>query len=136
MGAKGLKMSSEIAILNANYMAKILDGPYKILFKGSHGNVAHEFIVDIREFQHSTHVEAMDIAKRLQDYGFHPPTVSWPVPGALMIEPTESEDKLELDHFCEAMLKIRDEISQIENGVFDKANNPLKVNNSVFMGIY
>lgn len=132
MGPEGLKKSSEIAILNANYMAKILDGPYKISFKGKHGNVAHEFIVDIRDFQNALDVEAMDIAKRLQDFGFHPPTVSWPVPGALMIEPTESEDKVELDHFCEAMLKIREEIAEIEKGLYDKQNNPLKVTCSAY----
>lgn len=127
MGAKGLRYSSEIAILNANYMAKILDGPYKILFRGTKGNVAHEFILDIREIEQTTGIEAMDIAKRLQDFGFHAPTVSFPVTGTLMIEPTESEDKTELDHFCEAMLVIREEINQVENGKFDKTMNPVKV---------
>ncbi|XP_074595003.1 glycine dehydrogenase (decarboxylating), mitochondrial isoform X2 [Brevipalpus obovatus] len=127
MGAKGLRYSSEIAILNANYMAKILDGPYKVLFKGTKGNVAHEFILDIREIEQTTGIEAMDIAKRLQDFGFHAPTVSFPVTGTLMIEPTESEDKTELDHFCEAMLVIREEISQVENGKIDKTMNPVKM---------
>ncbi|XP_015783545.1 glycine dehydrogenase (decarboxylating), mitochondrial [Tetranychus urticae] len=127
MGPKGLRHSSEIAILNANYMAKVLEKAYKILFRGKYGNVAHEFILDARDFAKTTNVEAMDIAKRLQDYGYHAPTVSWPVPGTLMIEPTESEDKEELDKFCDALLCIREEIADIERGIYDRNNNPIKL---------
>lgn len=128
MGIKGLRHSSEIAILNANYMASVLKNEYKILYTGINNTVAHEFILDTREFKHTTGVEAMDIAKRLQDYGFHAPTVSFPVPNTLMIEPTESESKQEMDRFCHALLAIREEIRKIENGTLDKKNNPLKVN--------
>lgn len=133
MGPSGLRHSSEVAILNANYMAKRLeaDNTYKILYKGNNGTVAHEFILDIRDLKQSANVEAADIAKRLQDYGFHAPTVSWPVTGTLMVEPTESEDKQELDRFCEAMIGIRKEINQIQLGQMDRANNPLKVSTSV-----
>ena len=131
MGAEGLRHSSEVAILNANYMAKILENHYKILYKGS-GTCAHEFIIDCRDFKKKTNVEAMDIAKRLQDYGFHAPTVSWPVPNTLMIEPTESEDKIQLDQFCQAMIKIREELAKIENGTWDKIKNPLKVIKTFF----
>ncbi|KAM8961978.1 glycine dehydrogenase (decarboxylating), mitochondrial [Pelodytes ibericus] len=127
MGAKGLKHASEIAILNANYMAKRLENHYKILFKGSRGFVAHEFIIDTRPFKKSANIEAVDVAKRLQDYGFHAPTMSWPVTGTLMIEPTESEDKAELDRFCDAMINIRQEISEIEEGRMDSRINPLKM---------
>ena len=126
MGAKGLRHSSEIAILNANYMAAVLKDAYKVLYAGKNGTVAHEFILDTRELKKGSGVEAMDIAKRLQDYGFHAPTVSFPVPNTLMIEPTESEDKGELDKFCHALLTIRKEITDIENGVYTKENNPLK----------
>ena len=127
MGPYGLRHSSEIAILNANYMAKVLESHYKILYRGVNNTVAHEFILDMRDFKSKTVVEAMDIAKRLQDFGFHAPTVSWPVSNTLMVEPTESEDKRQLDLFCEAMIHIRQEIDNIEKGVWDKSNNPLKV---------
>ncbi|XP_040213560.1 glycine dehydrogenase (decarboxylating), mitochondrial [Rana temporaria] len=127
MGAKGLKHATEIAILNANYMAKRLEKHYKILFRGSRGCVAHEFILDVRPFKKSANIEAVDIAKRLQDYGFHAPTMSWPVAGTLMIEPTESEDKAELDRFCDAMINIRQEIADVEEGRMDSRINPLKM---------
>ncbi|KAG2466753.1 GCSP dehydrogenase, partial [Polypterus senegalus] len=126
MGAKGLKHATEIAILNANYMAKRLESQYKILFRGSRGYVAHEFILDVRPFKKSANIEAVDIAKRLQDYGFHAPTMSWPVAGTLMIEPTESEDKAELDRFCDALLNIRQEIADVEEGRVDSRINILK----------
>ncbi|EMP33176.1 Glycine dehydrogenase [decarboxylating] [Chelonia mydas] len=125
MGGKGLKHASEIAILNANYMAKRLEKHYKVLFRG--GYVAHEFILDARPFKKTANVEAVDVAKRLQDYGFHAPTMSWPVAGTLMIEPTESEDKAELDRFCDAMINIRQEIAEIEEGRMDSTVNPLKM---------
>ncbi|KAM4052127.1 glycine dehydrogenase (decarboxylating), mitochondrial [Anomaloglossus baeobatrachus] len=127
MGAKGLKHATEIAILNANYMSKRLENHFKILFRGSRGFVAHEFILDVRPFKKSANIEAVDIAKRLQDYGFHAPTMSWPVAGTLMIEPTESEDKAELDRFCDAMINIRQEIADIEDGRMDSRINPLKM---------
>uniref|UniRef100_A0A8B9GKJ4 Glycine cleavage system P protein n=1 Tax=Amazona collaria TaxID=241587 RepID=A0A8B9GKJ4_9PSIT len=127
MGAKGLKHASEIAILNANYMAKRLEKHYKILFRGARGYVAHEFILDTRPFKKTANIEAVDLAKRLQDYGFHAPTMSWPVAGTLMIEPTESEDKAELDRFCDAMINIRQEIAEIEEGRMDPQINPLKM---------
>ena len=122
MGASGLRKATEIAILNANYIAKRLESSYKVLFRGQHGIskksnpllsnrlslnsgfAAHEFIIDVSRFKDRANVEAVDIAKRLQDYGFHAPTVSWPVAGSLMIEPTESEDKEELDRFCDALI--------------------------------
>ncbi|XP_054721275.1 glycine dehydrogenase (decarboxylating), mitochondrial-like [Uloborus diversus] len=127
MGSKGLKSATEVAILNANYMCKKLQNHYKILYHGKAGMVAHEFIIDVRGLKNTANIEAMDIAKRLQDYGFHAPTVSWPVAGSLMIEPTESEDKDELDRFCEAMINIRQEIRDIENGVSDPEINVLKM---------
>lgn len=128
MGPIGLRHASEMAILNANYMAKRLEaGGYKILYRGTNGTVAHEFILDIRDLKDSSGVEAGDVAKRLQDYGFHAPTVSFPVTGTLMIEPTESEDKQELDRFCDSLLSIRKEIADIESGKMDRTNNPLKV---------
>ncbi|XP_062468492.1 glycine dehydrogenase (decarboxylating), mitochondrial [Pezoporus occidentalis] len=127
MGAKGLKHASEIAILNANYMAKRLEKHYRILFRGAKGYVAHEFILDTRPFKKTANIEAVDLAKRLQDYGFHAPTMSWPVAGTLMIEPTESEDKAELDRFCDAMVNIRQEIAEIEEGRMDPQINPLKM---------
>jgi glycine dehydrogenase len=125
MGSSGLKLASEIAILNANYVAKRLEQAYPVLYKGKQGFVAHECILDLRGFKKSAGIEPDDVAKRLMDYGFHAPTMSWPVPGTLMIEPTESESLDELDRFCEAMLKIRQEIAQIENGTWPKDNNPL-----------
>uniref|UniRef100_A0A8C6UKL9 glycine dehydrogenase (aminomethyl-transferring) n=1 Tax=Neogobius melanostomus TaxID=47308 RepID=A0A8C6UKL9_9GOBI len=127
MGSKGLTHATEVAILNANYMAKRLEGPYKILFKGRKGFVAHEFILDVRPFKKTANIEAVDVAKRLQDYGFHAPTMSWPVAGTLMIEPTESEDKAEMDRFCDALLGIRQEIADIEEGRMDSRINPLKM---------
>jgi len=126
LGADGLARASAIAILNANYLAKRLEHAYTILFRGKHGKCAHEFIVDLRPFKRSAGVSEEDVAKRLQDYGFHSPTMSWPVPGTLMIEPTESEDLNELDRFADAMLAIRDEIKAIEQGEIDYADSPLK----------
>ncbi|XP_039031638.1 glycine dehydrogenase (decarboxylating), mitochondrial [Hibiscus syriacus] len=126
MGSKGLTDASKIAILNANYMAKRLENHYPVLFRGVNGTVAHEFIVDLRGFKNTAGIEPEDVAKRLMDYGFHAPTMSWPVPGTLMIEPTESESKAELDRFCDALISIREEIAQIENGKADIHNNVLK----------
>ncbi len=126
LGAKGLRHSTEAAIFNANYLASALKEHYPILYSGSNGTVAHEMILDCREFKKTADVEVADIAKRLIDFGFHAPTVSFPVAGTLMVEPTESEDKEELDRFIEAMVKIRQEIREIENGHADKANNLLK----------
>ncbi|MCE3297093.1 MAG: gcvP [Crocinitomicaceae bacterium] len=126
LGAKGLRESTENAILNANYIASSLKGHYDILYTGKNGTVAHELILDCREFKKNAEVEVADMAKRLIDFGFHAPTVSFPVAGTLMIEPTESEDKAELDRFIEAMIQIRKEIAQIENGQADKVNNLLK----------
>ena len=126
LGAEGLKASTEMAILNANYIAKKLEGHYPILFKGKNGTVAHEMILDCREFKKTAEIEVGDIAKRLIDFGFHAPTVSFPVAGTLMVEPTESEDKEELDRFIDAMIKIREEIKEIENGHADKVNNLLQ----------
>ncbi|WP_428937800.1 aminomethyl-transferring glycine dehydrogenase [Fontivita pretiosa] len=126
MGECGLKLASQIAILNANYMARRLDGHYEQLYKGRNGRVAHEFIVDCSTFQKTCGVTVEDIAKRLMDYGFHAPTMSWPEPGTLMIEPTESEPKAELDRLCDALIRIRQEIAAIESGQLDRADNPLK----------
>ncbi|CAO4182698.1 aminomethyl-transferring glycine dehydrogenase [Methylorubrum populi] len=126
MGGRGLTQATRVAILNANYIAKRLEGAYPILYAGRNGRVAHECIVDVRPFQKSAGVTVEDIAKRLIDCGFHPPTMSWPVAGTLMIEPTESETKAEIDRFCDAMLAIREEIRAIEEGRIDKADNPLK----------
>jgi glycine dehydrogenase len=126
MGGRGLTEATEIAILNANYMAKRLEGHYPILYRGAGGRVAHEFIVDLRRFKESAGIEAEDVAKRLMDYGFHAPTVSFPVAGTLMIEPTESESKEELDRFCEAMIAIRGEIREVEEGTADRTLNVLK----------
>lgn len=126
LGAEGLRQSTEAAILNANYIASRLKGHYDILYTGKNGTVAHEMILDCRDFKRTADVEVADMAKRLIDFGFHAPTVSFPVAGTLMIEPTESEDKEELDRFIEAMIKIRQEIKEIENGHADKENNLLK----------
>ena len=126
LGAAGLRKSTEYAILNANYMKARLKNDYKILYTGKNGTCAHEFIVDLRPFKQSAGVEAEDVAKRLMDYNFHAPTLSFPVPGTIMIEPTESEDKDELDRFCDALLSIRAEIKTIEEGSADKADNVLK----------
>ena len=126
MGGEGLSQASKVAILNANYIAKRLSYYYPILFSGRNGRVAHECIIDTRPLKESCEVTVDDIAKRLIDSGFHGPTMSWPVPGTLMIEPTESETKAELDRFCDAMIAIHKECKDIESGVFDKINNPLK----------
>ncbi|MFN9133020.1 MAG: aminomethyl-transferring glycine dehydrogenase [Phycisphaerales bacterium] len=126
MGGEGLRRATQIAILNANYMAKRLDGHYDVLFKGQNGLCAHEFIIDCRPFDKSAGIKPEDIAKRLMDYGFHAPTMSWPVAGTLMIEPTESEPKEELDRFCDALIGIRKEIAEIERGEADRADNVLK----------
>ncbi|HOX85200.1 MAG TPA: aminomethyl-transferring glycine dehydrogenase [bacterium] len=125
MGSQGLKHASEMAILNANYIAARLQNHFPVLYKGKNGRVAHEMIIDLRPFK-SAGIEAEDIAKRLMDYGFHAPTVSFPVHGTFMIEPTESEDKGELDRFCAAMLQIHSEIMEIQNGKMDSKDNPLK----------
>lgn len=126
MGAEGLKLATEVAILNANYIAKRLQDFYPVVFKGQKGYVAHECIVDLRGLKAAAGIEVDDVAKRLIDYGFHAPTVSWPVAGTMMIEPTESESKRELDYFCDAMIAIRKEISEIEKGHQDRENNVLK----------
>ena len=126
LGNEGVKSATEYAILNANYMRARLDGAFDILYTNHNGQCAHEFIVDLRPFKKSAEIEAEDVAKRLIDYGFHAPTMSFPVPGTIMIEPTESEDKAELDRFCDALLSIREEIKAIEEGKFDKKDNALK----------
>lgn len=126
MGAEGLKKATQLAILNANYMANKLKGHYSIVYKGKNGMVAHEFILDLRQFKQTCGVEAEDVAKRLMDYGFHAPTLSFPIPGTLMIEPTESESKEELDRFCTALIQIRGEIREIEEGKMDRTNNLLQ----------
>ena len=126
MGGAGLTQATKVAILNANYIAKRLEGAFNVLFKGKQGRVAHECILDTRPFAESAHVSVDDIAKRLIDNGFHAPTMSWPVAGTLMVEPTESENKAELDRFCNAMLDIRAEIQAIEDGKMDETNNPLR----------
>ncbi|XFA73354.1 aminomethyl-transferring glycine dehydrogenase [Thermosynechococcaceae cyanobacterium Okahandja] len=126
MGGVGLTRATAVAILNANYIAKRLEPYYPVLYKGANGLVAHECILDLRPLKKSAGIEVEDIAKRLMDYGFHAPTVSWPVPGTLMIEPTESETKAELDRFCEAMIAIRAEIAEVEAGLSDRHHNPLK----------
>jgi glycine dehydrogenase len=126
LGANGVRAATEYAILNANYMRSRLEKAYDILFTNHNGQCAHEFIVDLRPFKKSADVDAEDIAKRLMDYGFHAPTVSFPVPGTIMIEPTESEDKAELDRFCDALLSIREEIRSVEEGHTDRKNNVLK----------
>jgi glycine dehydrogenase len=125
LGSKGVTDATRYAILNANYMKVRLEGHYPILYKGTHGHCAHEMILDCRAFKQSAGIEAGDIAKRLMDYGFHAPTVAFPVAGTLMVEPTESESKSELDRFCDAMISIREEIRALENGEGDKHNNVL-----------
>jgi glycine dehydrogenase len=126
MGGEGLTQATKVAILNANYIAKRLEGAYGVLFKGRGGRVAHECILDTRSFAESCGITVEDIAKRLIDNGFHAPTMSWPVAGTLMVEPTESETKAELDRFITAMLSIREEIAAVEKGEIDRENNPLK----------
>ncbi|MEN9790895.1 MAG: hypothetical protein RLZZ63_553, partial [Gemmatimonadota bacterium] len=125
MGGEGLAHATKVAILNANYMAHQLRGHFEVLYKGKNGRVAHECIIDTRPMKASAGVEVEDIAKRLMDYGFHAPTVSFPVAGTMMIEPTESESKAELDRFCEAMIAIHGEIQDIERGVLSREDNPL-----------
>lgn len=128
MGSKGLRKATQVAILNANYMSKCLENHYKTVYKSPQtGLVAHEFIIDVRDFKKTANIDAVDVAKRLMDYGFHAPTMSWPVPSTLMIEPTESEDKQELDRFCDALICIREEIREIEEGRMDIRVNPLKM---------
>ena len=136
IGAEGLQKATKVALLNANYMRSRLAPHYKILYTNKNGMCAHEFILDVREFKESAGIEAIDIAKRLQDYGyeddkvqsdnsFHAPTMSWPVPNTLMIEPTESESLRELDRFCDALIEIRKEIQAIEKGDQPRENNIL-----------
>ena len=125
MGSKGLKLASQISILNANYISKKLSEKYKILYTGKNGNVAHECIIDIRPIKEKTGITEEDIAKRLIDYGYHAPTMSWPVPGTIMIEPTESENLDEIDKFCNAFLSIKEEIDKIDSGKFEKKDNPV-----------
>ncbi|MEN8192585.1 MAG: aminomethyl-transferring glycine dehydrogenase [Bacteroidota bacterium] len=126
MGGKGLKRATELAIVNANYIKAKLSSYFDILYTGINGHVGHELIFDMREFRKTSNVTEIDIAKRLMDYGYHAPTVSFPVPGTLMVEPTESESKAEIDKFCGAMISIRDEITKIEEGKLDMTDNPLK----------
>jgi glycine dehydrogenase len=126
MGGEGLALATKIAILNANYVAHRLEAHYPVLYKGENGRVAHECIIDTRVVKPTSGIEVEDIAKRLMDYGYHAPTMSFPVAGTMMIEPTESESKAELDRFCDAMIAIREEIADVERGVLDRADNPLK----------
>ena len=126
LGSTGLRMCSAFAILNANYIKQKLEKHFRVLFTDQNKHVAHELIIDLKEFKKSADIEPEDIAKRLIDYGYHSPTISWPVQGSMMIEPTESESKNELDRFCNAMLSIRDEIQKIELGIYSKKDNPLK----------
>jgi glycine dehydrogenase len=125
MGADGLTKATKTAILNANYIARKLHGHFPVLYRGNEGLVAHECIVDLRQLKAKTGIEVEDVAKRLMDYGFHAPTVSFPVAGTLMIEPTESEDLAEIDRFCDAMIAIREEIHEIETGQASKEQNVL-----------
>ena len=126
LGKTGCLDATKFAILNANYLKSRLEKYYDILFIGKNGRVAHEFIIDFRNWKHTIGLEVEDVAKRLMDYGFHAPTVSFPVAGTLMIEPTESESKEELDRFCEALISVRNEIQEIEDGIADKTQNVLK----------
>ena len=126
MGPDGLATATKVAILNANYIARRLEPYFPVLYKGSNGRVAHECILDVRGWKDRAGIEVEDFAKRLMDFGFHAPTMSWPVPGTLMIEPTESESKAELDRFCDAMIAIHAELISVENGTLDRDNNPLK----------
>ena len=126
MGAEGLKKASQISILSANYIAKKLSNDFKVLYTGKNGNVAHECIIDIRPIKALSGISEEDLAKRLIDYGYHAPTMSWPVAGTIMIEPTESENLEEMDRFCNALISIKKEIDKVEHGKFDKIDNPLK----------
>jgi glycine dehydrogenase len=126
MGSAGLTRATEVAILNANYIAARLAAHYPVVYRGGHGRVAHECILDLRGLKKSAGVEAEDVAKRLMDYGFHAPTMSFPIAGTLMNEPTESESRAELDRFCAAMIAIRAEIADIESGAQPRTDNLLK----------
>jgi glycine dehydrogenase len=126
MGGPGLTLASKVAILNANYIAKRLEGHFDVLYTGASGRVAHECILDCRGFKATAGIQAQDIAKRLMDFGFHAPTMSWPVVGTLMVEPTESEGLEEIDRFCDAMIQIREEIRAVETGAMDREDNPLR----------
>jgi len=126
MGAEGLKKASQVSILSANYIAKKLSNDFKVLYTGKNGNVAHECIIDIRPIKAISGISEEDLAKRLIDYGYHAPTMSWPVAGTIMIEPTESENLEEMDRFCNALISIKKEIDKVEHGEFDKIDNPLK----------
>jgi glycine dehydrogenase len=126
LGASGLRRATEVAILNANYIRARLAPHYPVLYMGPGGYVAHELIFDLRPFKAATGIDEMDVAKRLIDFGFHAPTVSFPVPGTIMVEPTESEPLEELDRFCDAMLAIRGEIAAVASGQLDRTDNPLK----------
>jgi glycine dehydrogenase len=126
MGGTGLRLASQLAILNANYVARRLEEHYPVLYAGHEGLVAHECILDLRPLKDSSGISVEDVAKRLIDFGFNAPTMSFPVAGTLMIEPTESESKEELDRFCDAMIAIREEIRAVEEGRFDKDDNPLR----------
>ena len=126
MGSHGLRKATEVAILNANYISKKLEGHFQTLYKGKKGLVAHECIIDLREIKVQSGISEEDIAKRLIDYGFHAPTMSWPVPGTLMIEPTESESLNEIDRFCDSLINIKKEIAMVQNKIFDAQDNPLK----------
>ena len=125
MGGQGVTAATKLAILNANYISHRLDGHFPVLYKGTRGRVAHECILDMRWTRERAGVVVEDVAKRLMDYGFHAPTVSFPVAGTLMVEPTESESKAELDRFCAAMIAIREEIGQVESGALPRDDNPL-----------
>ncbi|NQZ05864.1 MAG: glycine dehydrogenase (aminomethyl-transferring), partial [Algicola sp.] len=125
LGSDGLRQSTEMAILNANYLAKKLSEHYPILYTGRNNRIAHECIVDLRPLKEASGITEMDVAKRLMDYGFHAPTMSFPVAGTLMIEPTESESKVEIDRFIEAMVSIREEIEKVKSGVWKLDDNPL-----------
>ena len=126
MGAEGLKKASQVSILNANYIAKKLSSGFKVLYTGKNGNVAHECIIDIRPIKAKSGISEEDLAKRLIDYGYHAPTMSWPVAGTIMIEPTESENLEEMDRFCAVLLSIKKEIDKVEQGLSDKTDNLLK----------
>jgi glycine dehydrogenase len=126
MGPCGLRDATKVAILNANYIAARLGKYFPTLYKGTRGRVAHECILDLREWKQRAGIEVEDVAKRLMDFGFHAPTMSWPVTGTLMVEPTESESQAELDRFCDAMITIHGELTAVERGELDRTNNPLK----------
>ena len=126
MGDEGLKLATQVAILNANYVKEKLKKYFPLLYSGKNGMVAHECIIDIRPIKEELNISEEDIAKRLIDYGFHAPTMSFPVPGTLMIEPTESESKEEIDRFCTAMISIHGEIEKVRNGTYDSEDNPIK----------